>query len=34
MNSSNKQAVKVGLFIFIGLLIFIVGILTIGSMRK
>jgi phospholipid/cholesterol/gamma-HCH transport system substrate-binding protein len=34
MNSSNKQAVKVGIFIFIGLLIFIVGILTIGSMRK
>lgn len=34
MNSSNKQAVKVGAFIFIGLLIFIVGILTIGSMRK
>lgn len=34
MNSSNKQAVKVGLFIFIGLLIFVAGILTIGSMRK
>ncbi len=34
MNSSNKQAVKVGIFIFLGLAIFIVGILTIGSMRK
>lgn len=34
MNSSNKQTVKVGIFVFLGLLIFIVGILTIGAMRK
>ncbi|GAB2797260.1 hypothetical protein GCM10027275_48370 [Rhabdobacter roseus] len=30
----KKRAVTVGLFVFLGLVIFIVGVLTIGSMRK
>lgn len=33
-NNPNKRAVTVGIFVFIGLAILIVGVLTIGSMRK
>lgn len=33
-NNSNKRAVTVGIFVFLGLAILIIGVLTIGSMRK
>ena len=34
MATSTKRSVNVGLFVVIGIIIFIVGILTIGSMKK
>src|SRR6476661_10867848 len=32
--NNNKKAVTVGIFVFLGLLIFIVGILTLGGQKK
>src|SRR5688572_20477099 len=34
MATSSKRSVNVGLFVVIGILIFVVGILTVGSMKK
>ncbi|MBO9614752.1 MAG: MCE family protein [Dyadobacter sp.] len=34
MATSTKRSINVGLFVIIGILIFVVGILTIGSMKK
>jgi len=34
MQENNKKAIKVGIFIFIGLLIFIIGVFTLGSQKK
>ena len=34
MATSSKRSINVGLFVVIGILIFVVGILTIGSMKK
>src|SRR5215217_1401934 len=34
MATSTKRSIKVGLFVVVGILIFVVGILTIGSMKK
>ena len=32
--NNNKKAVTVGIFIFLGLVIFIVGVLTLGGQKK
>ena len=34
MQPNNKKAIKVGIFIFLGLLIFVIGIFTLGSQKK
>ncbi len=34
MDSTEKRSIKVGLFVVLGVLIFVAGILTIGSMKK
>lgn len=34
MHTNNKKAITVGLFIFLGLLIFVVGVFTLGSQKK
>ncbi len=34
MQTNNKKAITVGIFIFLGLLIFVVGVFTLGSQKK
>ncbi|TAE36911.1 MAG: MCE family protein [Sphingobacteriales bacterium] len=34
MQENNKKAINVGIFIFIGLLIFVIGVFTLGSQKK